>query len=194
MAVPAAVYRLRYPQATDYYRCIGDHLESFIQGYEEKFERTYGFFRPYLRNVMYQYLDCGNLRNRFARVKCKDCNYEYLLAFSCKRRHFCLSCHQKRVVEFGEKNPIPGPVIAIQVFGDLLGFNTHCHILTTDRCFYRPLAFQRLQHGKGGTDDLRPDPIAGQHSDVQENFPGTHVDLPLPAGWPGQWCQSRRRS
>ena len=24
------------------------------------------------------------------------------LAFSCKRRHFCLSCHQKRVVEFGE--------------------------------------------------------------------------------------------
>jgi hypothetical protein len=25
-----------------------------------------------------------------------------LLAFSCKRRHFCPSCHQKRVVEFGE--------------------------------------------------------------------------------------------
>ena len=30
-----------------------------------------------------------------------DCNQEYLLAFSCKRRHFCPSCHQKRVVEFG---------------------------------------------------------------------------------------------
>ena len=29
-------------------------------------------------------------------------NYEYLLVFSCKRRHFCPSCHQKRVVEFGE--------------------------------------------------------------------------------------------
>jgi len=25
-----------------------------------------------------------------------------LLAFSCKRRHFCPSCHKKRVVEFGE--------------------------------------------------------------------------------------------
>jgi len=37
-----------------------------------------------------------------ARVKCKDCGHEYLLAFSCKRRHFCPSCHQKRVVEFGE--------------------------------------------------------------------------------------------
>jgi hypothetical protein len=27
----------------------------------------------------------------------------YLLPFSCKRRHFCPSCHQKRVVEFGEQ-------------------------------------------------------------------------------------------
>src|SRR5450759_4629426 len=27
---------------------------------------------------------------------------EYLLPFSCKRRYFCPSCHQKRVVEFGE--------------------------------------------------------------------------------------------
>ncbi|MEJ2157836.1 MAG: transposase zinc-binding domain-containing protein [Desulfobacteraceae bacterium] len=25
-----------------------------------------------------------------------------LLAYSCKRRHFCPSCHQNRVVEFGE--------------------------------------------------------------------------------------------
>ena len=35
-------------------------------------------------------------------MKCNECNHEYLLPFSCKRRHFCPSCHQKRVVEFGE--------------------------------------------------------------------------------------------
>ena len=35
-----------------------------------------------------------------------------------------------------EKNPIPGAVIAIQTFGDFLGFNPHCHILVTDGCFY----------------------------------------------------------
>jgi hypothetical protein len=35
-------------------------------------------------------------------VQCKDCGHEYLLAFSCKRRHFCAPCHQKRVAEFGE--------------------------------------------------------------------------------------------
>ena len=30
---------------------------------------------------------------------------------------------------------MPGAVIAIQTFGDFLGFNPHCHILCTDGCF-----------------------------------------------------------
>ena len=53
-------------------------------------------------DVIYRYLDCGDLHFGFARVKCKECGHEYLLAYSCKRRHFCPSCHQKRVIEFGE--------------------------------------------------------------------------------------------
>ncbi len=57
---------------------------------------------PYVIEVIYRYLDCGDLHFGFARVKCEDCGHEFLLAFSCKRRHFCPSCHQKRVVEFGE--------------------------------------------------------------------------------------------
>jgi hypothetical protein len=35
-----------------------------------------------------------------------------------------------------EKEPVPGAVIAIQPFGDFLGYNPHCHILVTDGCFY----------------------------------------------------------
>ena len=31
---------------------------------------------------------------------------------------------------------LPGAVIAIQTFGDILGFNPHCHVLVTDGCFY----------------------------------------------------------
>ena len=54
------------------------------------------------KQVIYRYLGCGILHNGFARVKCEECGHEFLLAFSCKRRHFCPSCHQKRVVEFGE--------------------------------------------------------------------------------------------
>ncbi|MDD5414834.1 MAG: transposase, partial [Smithellaceae bacterium] len=191
MAVPAAVYRPRNPQATDYYRCVEDCFEAFVRLYDERFSRQYGFWRPYVEQVIHRYLDCGDPHNGFARVKCKDCGHEYLLAFSCKRRHFCPSCHQKRVVEFGEqlcmdvlkkiphrhfvfsipkilrryflydrklladlsrcaweslkvflqeavpeKDPIPGAVIAMQTFGDFLGFNPHCHILVTDGCFY----------------------------------------------------------
>jgi ribosomal protein S27E len=64
--------------------------------------RRFGFWRPYVMHVIQRYLDCGDLRFGFARVKCEDCGHEYLLAFSCKRRHFCPSCHQKRVLEFGE--------------------------------------------------------------------------------------------
>ena len=35
-----------------------------------------------------------------------------------------------------EKDPVPGAVIAIQIFGDVLGFNPHCHILVMDGCLY----------------------------------------------------------
>ncbi|MFP3999729.1 MAG: transposase zinc-binding domain-containing protein [Desulfobacterales bacterium] len=38
----------------------------------------------------------------FARVRGESCGYEFLLPFSCERRHFCPSCHQKRVIEFGQ--------------------------------------------------------------------------------------------
>jgi len=170
---------------------VEDHFERFEQVYEERFERRCGFFRSYVRQVIYRYLYCGILHNGFARVKCGDCGHEYLLAFSCKRRHFCPSCHQKWVVEFGERlcqvvikavthrhfifsipkilrryflydrkllselsrcaweslkeffqeatpeeDAVPGAVVAIQSFGDFLGFNPHCHILSTDACFY----------------------------------------------------------
>ncbi len=103
MPDPSAVYRPRNPHDSPYYRCVEDHFEAFEQVYEERFERQYGFFRPYVARVIHRYLDCGDLHNGFARVKCADCGHEYLLAFSCKRRHFCPSCHQKRVIVFAEE-------------------------------------------------------------------------------------------
>jgi hypothetical protein len=35
-----------------------------------------------------------------------------------------------------EEDVVPGAVIAIQTFGDFLGFNPHCHVLYTDGGFY----------------------------------------------------------
>jgi len=31
---------------------VEDHFEDFEQVYEERFERAYGFYRPYLRSVI----------------------------------------------------------------------------------------------------------------------------------------------
>ena len=36
----------------------------------------------------------------------------------------------------GKKDAVPGSVVAIQSFGDFLGFNPHLHVLSTDGCFY----------------------------------------------------------
>ena len=69
MAVPATVYRPRYPQATDYYRCVEDYFETFVQIYDGRFSGDYGFWRPYVKKMIYRYLDCGDLHNGFARVK-----------------------------------------------------------------------------------------------------------------------------
>jgi hypothetical protein len=76
------------------------------------------------------------------------------LAFSCKRRHFCLSCHipkilrrrfcmTKRLTDLSftsfakHKAAAPGAVIAIQTFGDLLGDNPHLHVIISDGCFHK---------------------------------------------------------
>ena len=95
-------YRRRKPQYSPYYQCIEDYYEEFKRSYDRNFSRKYGHLRPHIEKVIYQYLDCGILHNGFARVKCRACKHEYLLAYSCKRRHFCPSCHAKRVLEFGE--------------------------------------------------------------------------------------------
>ena len=101
-ALEQDVYRPRRSHLSPYYRCIESHFEQLEGAWEDRYERSYGFWRPFVMEVIYNYLDCGDLHFGFARVRCDGCGHEYLLPFSCKRRHFCPSCHQKRVVEFGE--------------------------------------------------------------------------------------------
>jgi hypothetical protein len=45
------------------------------------------------------FIECGDPHHGFARVYC---DAYYLLAYSCKTRYFCPSCHQKRVLLYGE--------------------------------------------------------------------------------------------
>jgi len=61
-----------------------------------------GFFRLIVKEVVEKYLDCGNPRCGFARIRCPDCAEERLVMFSCRARGFCPSCHAKRIEEWGE--------------------------------------------------------------------------------------------
>jgi hypothetical protein len=61
-------------------------------------------------------------------MRCEECGHEYLLAFSCKCRHFCPSCHQKRVAEYGEwllTNVLNDAIIENMLSWHHSGFNVY---------------------------------------------------------------------
>ena len=95
------VYRPRRPKASPLWQCLSGHFDAFLELYEEQYQPRYGFLRPIIPEVVNKFLDCGDLEHGFARVRCDHCKHEYLLAFSCKGRWFCPSCHQKKVQLFG---------------------------------------------------------------------------------------------
>jgi ribosomal protein S27E len=96
----AGVYRPRHPERTVLYRVLFHYFDGFLAEYEGRFEKDYVLFRPNIREVVERYLDCGNPRCGFARIRCPDCHTEHLLMFSCRTRGFCPSCHAKRLEEW----------------------------------------------------------------------------------------------
>ena len=95
------VYRPRRPRQSPLWQCLSGHFDAFLDVYEERYQSRFGFLRPIIPEVVNKFLDCGDLERGFARVRCDHCKHEYLLAFSCKGRWFCPSCHQKKVQLFG---------------------------------------------------------------------------------------------
>jgi hypothetical protein len=45
------------------------YFDQFLAEYESRFEREYGFFRPIIKEVVERYLDCGNPKCGFARIR-----------------------------------------------------------------------------------------------------------------------------
>ena len=54
MAEISPVYQPRNPQTSQYYQCIEDHFETLEQVYDERFAEQYGFFRAYVKRVIYR--------------------------------------------------------------------------------------------------------------------------------------------
>jgi len=96
------LYKPRNPNGTGFYSILSEHYETFLEIYDSRFREKYGYYRPVISEAVGKYLDCGILSKGFARVKCTGCSEEYLVAFTCKMRYFCPSCHQKRLLILGE--------------------------------------------------------------------------------------------
>jgi hypothetical protein len=78
------------------YRALAHSFERFLQVYEERFQHSHGYPRGCVEPAIHRYLDCGIFDQGVARVRCPECRHEFLVAFSCKLRGLCPSCHQKR--------------------------------------------------------------------------------------------------
>jgi transposase-like zinc-binding protein len=89
-ATSGGVYRPRNPRASPLWQCAMRHASKL---------RAAGRIRRAVeQRVMERFIACGDPHHGFARIYCDSCGHDYLLAFSCKTRYFCPSCHQKRVL------------------------------------------------------------------------------------------------
>ena len=91
------LYRARNPRKSLLWQCAHRHFATFVELYPHDYQPRLGPLRSVVPQVVHKFLDCGNLDRGFVRVRCDHCRHEYLLAFSCKSRWFCPTCHQKNV-------------------------------------------------------------------------------------------------
>ncbi len=95
---PLPLYRPRDPHASDLWRLVDSNYATFKQCYSDRFGAKYGYWRPVIDQSITAFLKCGDLQEGFARVRCPDCKHEMFVAYSCKQRCTCPSCHQKRTL------------------------------------------------------------------------------------------------
>ena len=60
------------PKASPLFGLVEDHFDEFEDICEERFAQKHGFWRPVIRKVADRFLDCGDLRHRFARIRCQS--------------------------------------------------------------------------------------------------------------------------
>ncbi len=97
-AHPTHHHRHRLPSG----RLSSSDQSDFVQVYDERFAPTRGPLTPGAQEAVYRYLDCGIFACGFARVRCGECGHDYFVAFSCKLRCICPSCHMKRELIWAE--------------------------------------------------------------------------------------------
>lgn len=191
-------YSPRQPQETAFYQLVEKYYSRFKQEYATRYESAYGFWRGIIDDTVNKFLECGIPDYGFARVRCPNCRHEFYVAFSCKQRCFCPSCHKKRILNLAHhltanvlakvthrhfvftvpkrfrryfkynrsllkqlcrcawftirdvyqsvlgEGAIPGAVMSIQTFGELIHWHPHIHALITDGSFSIDGSFRAL--------------------------------------------------
>jgi hypothetical protein len=116
----APVYRPRQPRASPLWQLLDRHFDEFERVYDDRYQKRYGFWRPVIARTVDKFLACGDLHEGFARIRCPRCRHEFFVAFSCRRRCLCPSCHQKRAL-----------VIAHHIARDVCGAVAHRQFVFT---------------------------------------------------------------
>jgi len=49
------------------------YFDQFLAEYESRFDKEQSFIRPIIKEVVERYLDWGNPKCGFARIRCPDC-------------------------------------------------------------------------------------------------------------------------
>jgi hypothetical protein len=93
-------YLPRRPEASPLYRVLADHFAGLERVHEERFEPTHGPLSAAARRAAGRLLDCARLDHGCARVRCRTCRAEFVVAFRCHGRYFCPSCHARRLAEW----------------------------------------------------------------------------------------------
>lgn len=99
-SLPSDFYRPQRTPETTFYQIVDSHYDEFERVYPRRYREDFGYWRPVIDDVVDKFLRCGDPEHGFARVRCPDCEHERFVAFSCKQRGFCPSCHQKRTLNF----------------------------------------------------------------------------------------------
>jgi len=95
-SAPIAAFQRREPEKTALWQIVAGELPAFVAKLEEATGRG---LPGHVARELSRYIDCGLLDRGFARVQCRSCKAEILVAYSCKSRGLCPSCTARRMVD-----------------------------------------------------------------------------------------------
>ena len=93
-----AVHRRRRTEPNAVYQVAQGHLETWLTDCRHTDDDGFPV-AAYIEQDFRKYPECGILVHGFARARCADCGYNFLIAYSRKGRGICSSCNTRRMVE-----------------------------------------------------------------------------------------------